>query len=99
MSEKTQQYVLIGGKHGRYEGGKYVIYRQGQTIDLTESQAKSLRGKVQLAIGGTGEKVPLPDGWQDMSAADRKQLASKISKGKVSNAKEADEILTAYENE
>lgn len=42
------------------------------------------------------EPIVVPDGWEDLPAADRKALAAKISGQEVKRAPEADKIIDAY---
>lgn len=42
------------------------------------------------------ELIPIPADWEDMSAADRRALASKISGSEVKRAPDADKIIEAY---
>lgn len=60
------RYKLLTGTHGRYEDGINVRYRRDEFIDLTDEEAKSLGGRVQLvsvgvSVGNGGVDSVVPD--------------------------------------
>lgn len=50
---ERQEYVLVGGGlHGRQENGVLVVYRKGDSIQLTAKEAAKLGAeRVQMAVG------------------------------------------------
>ena len=92
-------YILNSGKHCRKEDGKFVTYKQGSDIVLSDKEALKLRGKITLKIGSgnVDAKIPLPEGWRDLPAVEKRQLAQKVTGNKVSKVAEAEAILEEYD--
>ncbi|UPK31830.1 hypothetical protein IVB18_26230 [Bradyrhizobium sp. 186] len=49
-----------------------------------------------VEVKPAAELIVIPADWEDMSAADRRALASKISGAEVKRAPDADKIIEAY---
>lgn len=54
----TRQYRVLRGSHGRVENGENTIYRVGDVIELTETEAADLGDRVRPAEGPTDTAAP-----------------------------------------
>lgn len=61
-------YKLLTGSHGRMENGSNVIYRKGDSIDLTEREARALGSRVRKVDNSGAEGGEVATDWSSVAS-------------------------------
>lgn len=83
MSEKTKSYVLKYGNHWMREKGGMRKYNAGETVVLTDKQAKAIKDKIDwaLSIAKSSEK-------KETAKSDKKEAKTDDKKAEKTPEKE-----------
>ena len=73
MSDNVGRYQLVSGGHSRREGARFVRYKAGDDITLTEKEASGLRGRVRFLGPASVDAQPVVVAQTEIESAEKIQ--------------------------